>query len=86
MCVVTGTGIPAASPAFRIMFTVCGHAHETCPVFPSPTRIVHVGFDDPPTLAMTAKSETEALGHYRRVRDEIKSFVENLPDNLDPAA
>ena len=69
-----------------IVVTVCSHAHETCPVFPGPTRIVHVGFDDPPTLAMTAKSEAEALGHYRRVRDEIKSFVENLPDNLDPAA
>ena len=69
-----------------IVVTVCGHAHEICPVFPEPTRVVHVGFDDPPTLAMTAQSEAEALGHYRRVRDEIKSFVEKLPDNLDPAA
>ena len=43
-----------------IVITVCGHAHETCPVFPGSTRVVHVGFDDPPTLAMTAKSETEA--------------------------
>ena len=66
-----------------IVVTVCGYAHETCPAFPGPTRVVHVGFDDPPTLAMTAQSEAEALTHYRRVRDEIKTFVENLPDNLD---
>ncbi len=28
--------------------TVCGHANETCPVFRGKTRVVHVGFDDPP--------------------------------------
>ena len=65
-----------------IVITVCGHAHEICPVFPRSTRVVHVGFDDPPTLAMTAKSEAEALAHYRRVRDEIKIFVLTLPAAL----
>lgn len=62
--------------------TVCDHAHETCPLFPGKTRIVHVGFDDPPRLAKTAKSEEEALGHYRRVRDEIRGFVVTLPGSL----
>jgi arsenate reductase len=38
--------------------------------------------DDPPALAKTSQTEDEALGHYRRVRDEIKAFVEGLPDNL----
>lgn len=71
--------------ALDIVVTVCGHAHETCPVFPEPTRVVHVGFDDPPTLAMTAQSEAEALAHYRRVRDEIKTFIEKLPGNLERA-
>jgi arsenate reductase len=37
-----------------------------------------VGFDDPPQLARDAKSEEEALGHYRRVRDEIRRFIERL--------
>ncbi len=69
--------------AFDYVVTVCGHANETCPFFPGQTKIVHVGFDDPPKLAESAKNEEEALGHYRRVRDEIKAFVENMPGNLD---
>lgn len=63
--------------------TVCDRANETCPVFPGLTRRVHVGFDDPPRLAKGAASEAEALKHYRRVRDEIRAFVEGLPDNLE---
>ncbi len=70
------------SMEFDYVVTVCGHAHETCPVFPGTTRVVHVGFDDPPTLAATAGTTEEALGHYRRVRDEIKAFVERLPQAL----
>ena len=66
-----------------IVVTVCGHADETCPAWlGNKARVVHVGFDDPPKLAKTAKSEEEALGHYRRVRDEIRKFVEGLPGNL----
>lgn len=68
--------------SFDFVVTVCGHAHETCPVFPGKTRVVHVGFDDPPKLAQDADSEEEALAHYRRVRDEIRRFVETLPDSL----
>jgi arsenate reductase (thioredoxin) len=67
---------------FDYVVTVCGHAHETCPVFPDKTKVVHVGFDDPPELAKSAKSEEEALGHYRRVRDEIKAFILTLPESL----
>jgi arsenate reductase len=65
--------------------TVCGHAHESCPVFPDKAKVIHVGFDDPPKLAKTAASEEEALGHYRRVRDEIRAFVETLPQSLERA-
>jgi arsenate reductase len=68
--------------AFDYVITVCDNAHESCPLFPGKTRVVHVGFDDPPRLAKTAKTEEEALGHYRRVRDEIRAFVEELPVNL----
>ena len=69
--------------AFDYVVTVCDHAHESCPLFPGGTRVVHAGFDDPPRLARDAKTEAEALGHYRRVRDEIRAFVENLPTNLE---
>jgi arsenate reductase len=66
----TLAGVP-----FDLVITVCGHADENCPEFLAKGRVVHVGFDDPPQLAMTAKTEEEALGHYRRVRDEIRQFV-----------
>ncbi|HOW74297.1 MAG TPA: arsenate reductase ArsC [Phycisphaerae bacterium] len=67
---------------FDYVVTVCGHAHETCPMFPGKTKIVHVGFDDPPALAKMAKTKEEALGYYRRVRDEIRAFVDRLPEVL----
>jgi len=67
---------------FDYVVTVCGHAHETCPVFKVSSTIVHVGFDDPPKLAENATCEEEALSHYRRVRDEIKAFVTSLPESI----
>lgn len=63
--------------------TVCANANETCPVFPGNAKVIHVGFDDPPKLAKSATTEEEALNHYRRVRDEIRKFVETLPSALD---
>jgi len=68
---------------FDFVITVCGHAYENCPHFPGRAKILHVGFDDPPALAANAATEEEALGHYRRVRDEIKAFVRTLPEFLD---
>jgi arsenate reductase len=62
--------------------TVCAHANESCPVFPGKAKVVHVGFEDPPRLARTARTEEEALEHYRRVRDEIRKFIETLPAAL----
>jgi arsenate reductase len=68
---------------FDYVVTVCDNAHESCPVFPGKTKVVHVGFDDPPRLAKQAKNKEETLNFYRRVRDEIKSFVEKLPQILN---
>jgi arsenate reductase len=68
---------------FDYVVTVCGHADETCPLFPARTRVVHHGFDDPPRLAANARDEEEAMMHYRRVRDEIKAFVLTLPESLE---
>ncbi|HVT87558.1 MAG TPA: arsenate reductase ArsC [Tepidisphaeraceae bacterium] len=70
---------------FDYVVTVCDHVHESCPLFPGKTEIVHVGFDDPPRLAKDAKSEAEVLAHYRCVRDEIRAFIEKLPKSLDLA-
>jgi len=65
---------------FDYVITVCGNVRESCPMFPGKTRVIHVGFDDPPRLAKEAKTQEETLNIYRRVRDEIKSFIEKLPD------
>ena len=68
---------------FDYVVTVCDAASERCPFFPGPVKRVHVGFDDPPRLAANAASELEALAHYRRVRDEIRAFVQTLPERLE---
>ena len=69
--------------AFDYVITVCGHAHEHCPLFTGKAKVVHVGFDDPPRLAAGARTEDERLAPYRRVRDEIRAFVETLPGCLE---
>ncbi len=75
-----------AEVVFDYVATVCGHANETCPVFPGKTKVVHVGFDDPPKLAAGAKSDDDAMPHYRRVRDEINTWIETLPQSLQTGA
>jgi len=70
-----------------VVVTVCHHAHETCPWFPGDCRVVHAGFEDPPRLARelaeTGASEEQQLDAYRKVRDDIRRFVESLPESLD---
>lgn len=70
--------------ALDYVITVCGHADENCPILPGRTKVVHHGFDDPPKLAREAATEEEGLAHYRRVRDEIRAYVETLPESLTP--
>jgi arsenate reductase (thioredoxin) len=67
---------------FDYVVTVCDHAHESCPLFPGKAQVIHVGFDDPPTLAAGATTEDERLAAYRRVRDEIRAFVQSLSQVL----
>jgi arsenate reductase (thioredoxin) len=67
---------------FDYVVTVCGHANENCPFFPGAAKVVHVGFQDPPAMAKLVEGEEEKLACYRRVRDEIRKFVETLPEGL----
>ncbi len=69
---------------FDYVITVCDNAHESCPLFPGRARTIHRSFDDPPRLAAEAQTEEEALEQYRRVRDEIKEFILQLPNMLSP--
>ena len=71
---------------FDYVVTVCDNANESCPVFPGNVKRLHVSFDDPPRLARNARTEDEVLGYYRRVRDEIRAFVERLPEALSTDA
>ena len=67
---------------FDYVVTVCSHASETCPMFPGPAKVVHVGFDDPPKMAAACDSEEEQLECYRTVRDQIRDFIKKLPETL----
>ena len=68
---------------FDYVVTVCDDAREACPLFPGEAKIVHRSFEDPPRMAAGANSDDEAMPHYRRVRDEIRAFVEQLPQILE---
>ncbi len=67
---------------FDYVVTVCDNAAASCPLFPGKTKVIRHSFDDPPRLAKSATTDEEALSHYRRVRDEIRAFVEGLPEAL----
>lgn len=62
---------------FDLVVTVCGNAHERCPIFPGKTHVAHIPFEDPPALAKNLTDQQEILNCYRKVRDQIKNFVEN---------
>ena len=63
---------------FDLVVTVCDNARESCPIFPGRVRVIHHSFDDPPRLAAKAVDREEKLVHFRRVRDEIRTFVTSL--------
>jgi arsenate reductase len=70
------------SVPFDYVVTVCGHAHEHCPIFPGKSTVVHAGFEDPPKLTREMPDGEAKLAVYRRVRDEIRRFVDTLPEAL----
>jgi arsenate reductase (thioredoxin) len=67
---------------FDYVITVCDKAKESCPFFPGDAKLIHSGFPDPVALAKDTPDEEQKLMHYRRVRDEIASFLEKLPEAL----
>ena len=68
---------------FDYVVTVCGHANENCPLFMGKPKVLHAGFEDPPRLTKHLPDGEQKLAVYRRVRDEIRQFVERLPQNLN---
>ena len=68
---------------FDYVVTVCDHARESCPLFLGNGKKVHAGFEDTPRLAAAVEGDEAKLDCYRKVRDEIRAFVEGLPGNLE---
>jgi len=60
---------------FDLILTVCDHAHEHCPYFPSKALKIHHNFPDP---AKTMGTEAEIMAQFRAVRDEIKVFCKEF--------
>lgn len=58
---------------FDHVVTVCDQANEACPFFPGAKNAIHKGFQDP-TLAEGTDEEIMAV--FRKVRDEIKKWIE----------
>ena len=63
---------------FDYVITVCGHAHEHCPIFPAGCRMLHLPFEDPPKLAAQCGNLEARLNCYRTVRDAIRKALETL--------
>jgi arsenate reductase len=66
-----------ASIHFDYIITVCDHAREVCPVFPSTAVKLHYNFPDP---AKASGSESEILGQFRATRNLIRNYCKNFVD------
>lgn len=64
---------------FDYVITLCDNAAENCPVFTGKAKVLHRCFEDP---YFATGSEEEVMGTFRKVRNEIRKFVEAMPDNL----
>ncbi len=59
---------------FDMVITVCDSAAEVCPIFPGAVQRRHWSFQDP---SQATGDEAVRLAMYRRVRDEIRTRIEN---------
>lgn len=64
---------------FDYIITVCDHAREVCPVFPADCKMIHRSFADPSFLIGTRE---QVLKAFRKTRDEIKAFIQTMPESL----
>jgi arsenate reductase len=61
-----------ATVPFDYVITVCDHANEVCPVFPSTAKKLHHNFPDP---AKATGNEDEIMDQFRSVRDQVKNYA-----------
>lgn len=62
------------------VLTVCDNAKENCPYFPAKTKLIHHSFEDP---AEAQGDEETRLAVFRKVRDEIKDYFEQMIENKE---
>ena len=63
---------------FDYVITVCDNAKESCPLFMGRAQRLHQSFDDPPPASQG--SEEERLAIFRRVRDQLRTYLDNFAD------
>jgi len=64
-----------AGQNFDYVLTVCDNAKESCPVFFGKAALLHHSFADP---AAVEGSEEKRLAEFRRVRDELRSYLKTF--------
>lgn len=64
---------------FDFVVTLCDNARQQCPVFPGRARVIHRSFEDPVAVF---GSEEQIMYAFRKARDDIKAFIETLPESL----
>ena len=65
---------------FDFVITVCDHAKERCPYFPTKAKKFHYNFPDP---AKATGTEEEIQEQFRKVRQQIKDFCRQfIADNF----
>ena len=66
---------------FDYVVTLCDSAKQQCPVFTGKARLLHRAFEDPYFATGTEEQITQV---FRKTRDDIRAFVEKLPQVLKP--
>ena len=64
---------------FDYVLTVCDNARESCPVFPTTSRMIHSSFEDP---AAVQGSEDHRLEAFRRIRDQLRQYLKAFPPEI----
>jgi arsenate reductase len=65
---------------FDYVVTLCDNARDNCPVFTGNAKLIHRVFEDP---TLVIGSEEKILAEFRKTRDNIKAFIETLPESLE---
>ena len=69
-----------SSISFDYVITLCDNARQHCPVPTGKVKHIHKPFYDP---AFMTGTKQEILAAFRNLRDQIKNFVQKMPEILE---